>query len=413
MSGLSRLLARLRGLTIDRARAAAVFQSYHRPRPTLPSAPPAQSVPPPPAAVPRRPRGNVNTVRYFREAILDELGYYVKIATRIKRADPDAYDLYSRLGAHLVDHVWFTRWDESRPVSRWWRQTRPSFGAIAFGTSSLDEEDNKEDRYSPRFVYFQKYEKGHVPPGVERPFETGSHYSLTLYFHRPDRKTGFPLTLHFFVAADGTVRPLRVLFADARQVQNRRGWFNGKNRSYGLQKITTHRWGLPPILLDWAQDQTERWGLTEGLVDPAGYAVSVFLTAVRTWESVNLSTIRVEIHKPPIVALIGIDLLRTPYFFKDRDVVLNEAGNRRKIFHIVRTFRRADGKVVKTHFRGEREFKWNGYFVKITVPGRDHFPLGEFNLGVADVATLEPAVKTVGMAAFADLIRDDMEQGLQ
>ena len=38
----------------------------------------------------------------------------------------------------------------------------------------------------------------------------------------------------------------------------------------------------------------------------------------------------------------------------------------------------------RKHHRGEREFNWAGYQISITVPGRDHVPLQEFNVGGVD-----------------------------
>lgn len=104
------------------------------------------------------------------------------------------------------------------------------------------------------------------------------------------------------------------------------------------------------------------------------YAANMFWLAATPYEDV-LSGVRVQAAKGGVVAAFSIDLLRTPYFFKDREWVANEKGSRKRIFHIVRTHERKakDGvRYVKSHFRGSRNFKWNGYDITITMPGKHH-----------------------------------------
>jgi hypothetical protein len=86
-----------------------------------------------------------------------------------------------------------------------------------------------------------------------------------------------------------------------------------------------------------------------------------------------------------LAALFSIDVIKTPEFFADREVeALDCNGHRKKIFHIVRTHGRASGGFVKTHFRGVRNFSWNGHAIEISVPYRDHFDMAEFDLGALD-----------------------------
>jgi hypothetical protein len=73
-----------------------------------------------------------------------------------------------------------------------------------------------------------------------------------------------------------------------------------------------------------------------------------------------------------------------PYFFKDRDYDLTKLGSRKRIFHLVKEHTRRDGAVVKQHYRGQRQFSWAGYDVKITVPGEDHFRIENMSVGTID-----------------------------
>jgi hypothetical protein len=41
---------------------------------------------------------------------------------------------------------------------------------------------------------------------------------------------------------------------------------------------------------------------------------------------------------------------------------------------------------VRTHFRGQRAFQWNGYDIRITVPGWHHLDLAGMDAKAQDVA---------------------------
>ena len=95
-----------------------------------------------------------------------------------------------------------------------------------------------------------------------------------------------------------------------------------------------------------------------------------------------MADIRIRAQKGSIPCIFSVDLLRTPYFFKDRDTKVNVNGVKKRIFHIVRTHKRKfkNGReiFVKSHFRGLRHFRWNDYNVTITMPGFHHRSLQEF-----------------------------------
>lgn len=89
-----------------------------------------------------------------------------------------------------------------------------------------------------------------------------------------------------------------------------------------------------------------------------------------------------------------------------------EAGVRKRIFHFVRPHVRSDGVAVKAHFRGEREFNWAGYKITITVPGRDHFIVDEFNVGASDEYWLDKNAKYLTMPQVGKKLRGWMDQGV-
>jgi hypothetical protein len=97
------------------------------------------------------------------------------------------------------------------------------------------------------------------------------------------------------------------------------------------------------------------------------------------WSAVNMCLasdqgIQVRVGKGKRRITFAIDMLRTPYFFNDRDKVVNENGQTKRIFHIVRAHERTmaggEKKVIKSHTKGLRKFTWNGYGVNILLPGK-------------------------------------------
>jgi hypothetical protein len=122
--------------------------------------------------------------------------------------------------------------------------------------------------------------------------------------------------------------------------------------------------------------------------------------------------IRVAVTKGDMTAVFGVAIHRTAYFFQDRDYELTEHGTRKRIFHIVRPHTRADGTIVKMHFRGARTFHWAGYDVEITVPGLDHFMMNEFEPGTIDSYWLEPGQKYVTQPELGRRLKQQMHQGL-
>lgn len=113
---------------------------------------------------------------------------------------------------------------------------------------------------------------------------------------------------------------------------------------------------------------------------------------------------QVRVRDQRIAAIFNIDMLRTPYFFKGRDKTINENGNSKRIFHIVGAHARrlAGGrtKYIKTHFRGERRFTWNGYRVTVSVPGLHHPIWAELE---AETAYPEDITPSEGSMSFKQL----------
>ena len=182
---------------------------------------------------------------------------------------------------------------------------------------------------------------------------------MTTWWDRADHpkirhKWGVPNDFPIWISDDGNT--IRVL----------------KTRQAGNGDIRPeHDWRIPHAYVDWAK----QYGMTAQI-----HLAHCFAMAAQDVEQAYYATCRVEVSKGDLTAVFGIEPQRLPYFFKDRDYTLDAHGRRQRIFHAVRPHVRADGVAVPMQFRGLKEFSWAGYHVSITVPGRDHFLLQEFDV---------------------------------
>lgn len=72
-------------------------------------------------------------------------------------------------------------------------------------------------------------------------------------------------------------------------------------------------------------------------------------------------------------------------FFKDRVDVEGTNGIKQRIFHSVAAHVRSNGRVVKTHYRGSRDFIWNGYRVCIVMPEKHGAPQASLDLTTYEI----------------------------
>lgn len=345
---------------------------------------------------------------YFRDTILDQLDEYFFYAKRMKKADPQAYELYSKIGAvvrpisrHVKGPDATTRGTpiEAVELSPWFRQALPSFGAVAEGMSSRLEqiEDDAKVLY-PRFAWFTKYER--QSPQVQWT-NLGASYSCCIYWDkrtfkgakRPDY--GAPQEFPLVILPDGSVQVLRVLI-NSRQIVHHK---HGARRGY-TSGIPHQRWGIAKDFIDWARDHHQ---------DPQEFLSRTFINVANGFQESNASMIRIAARKDGITATFGIDPARTPYFFADRDVTITESGVKQRIFHMVRTHIRSNGSRVKMHFRGVRRFHWKGYEVQIVVPLREHLDFTELDIGVHDEHWQDDMDGAVGAEAMGAMFANILQ----
>ena len=355
----------------------------------------------------------------FRDTILQQLERYFVYLERMKKYDWSSYALYRQIGATVVPYVACGSHDRKKdkedfdpkePVPalpEWFHKTRPAFGCYVYGADpetekyELEAKSKKEPKskvWVPKFMYFTKYEL--APPTMQR-VNDGDTYKMTVWWDRPfDPKTkikyGRPQEFGIFVSRDGkTVRALKEIKTRWVSVEAKR-----KNDRF---HIPQRAWSIP--------DDFEAWAKSRG--ETAQHMLTdMFVRSAIRHEWAQYSMVRVAASKGDMTAVFGVNVRRMSYFFQDRDIHLTEHGGRKKVFHMVRPHTRKDGTAIKAHFRGEREFTWAGYNISITIPGRDHFMLDEFNVGVIDQHWFEKGEKYVDEAEVGRRLADDIRRGV-
>jgi hypothetical protein len=334
----------------------------------------------------------------FRDTILQQLERYFVYLDRMKKHDADSYGFYKEVGATLLPYMATGSWNRgdttgdksaakhNTPLASWFNQQRPTFGCFAYGADPETERYEiaakggvkGKDLWVPRFMYFMKYKN---PPPEVQLISGGDIYKMTVWWDRADKKKmkhGYPQEFPIFVSADGKqVLALRV--CDTRKIP-----VPSKKEKDGFFTIPKRAWHIPGEFEEWAKENGDT---------AQHYLAEVFKDAIYRNEMSQYSMTRITATKDDMAAVFSVNIHRTAYFFQDRDIHLNDEGSRKRIFHFVRPHVRADGAVVKAHFRGENEFDWAGYHIKITIPGRDHFLPGEFNVGSSDDYWRDPKDK--------------------
>lgn len=318
---------------------------------------------------PRQKKSDVETRGsfYYLDNILDDLDDYRASVKQMRRFDPDAFDYYSRVGAQVVAERAVVDVGELPAV---WRclDERPARGMVHMaGRSSRD----KEDWLHGSLISFMKIK---TREGVE--VAPGDLYEVTAFYRDLKKGKGFGALSYFVsVAPDGGVRVLR----ERKLLRSASG-------------IPCRVWQLPEWLADSAED-AKRLGIERRSASERGRFA--FLIAANFCEHAA-DGVQVRAAKDGVTAIFNVDMLRTPYFFKDRDKTVTVGGKAKKIFHIARAHERITAGGAKTfvrsHFRGERKFSWNGYRVTVSMPGLHHSLLQRFTAAAID-AFKRPAPK--------------------
>lgn len=330
----------------------------------------------------------------FRKVLLEKLDSYFVILRRMKKAAPEDFALYRRIGMHLIGDDYAVARQE---LSAWFRETRPSFGAVAWGLF----DNSKNAKFTPKLSYFTKYKTSCAPTEIQ-PVNRGDVYVLTVYWDEPEeakfvgRKRGIPTQFPVLLDSDGSVRILRTRMISSAPIRAKSGHNRGK-----IFHIPTRQWGYDRFFERWSSEHGE---------NVETFLTRLFILTANWFELANMSSmIRVSASKNNIAAVFSVDVRRTAYFFQDRE---RTQDGKKRIFHAVRSHSRthkSKSSDVRLHFRGARNFVWNGYDVNITVPGLHHRPISDFNVGALDSEHCEEAKprEMIGMAAVGNILHQE------
>lgn len=341
-------------------------------------APIGHNQPPQPVLQPspkKHDRRDVDAVRnesmshYYLDDLLGDLDLYFSSLRKMRRCDPDGYAFYRRVGAQIgPPHSLSVQ--QELPAS--WRDgsERPAEGMAHFQQSDDPDVDPQKG-----ILVFGSFKKVRQPADVEPT--TDDIFQCRVYFHHPKIEGGRLTVGGFHVAVDpaGNVRELR---------ERATRWIDLPRSKKRMRKHRPYS----------AAMKRTGWEYT-GWVDRESGAIrkdessglegaKQFREIVSAIANSSSDGFQVRVRKGDLAARFNISLLRSPYFFKNRERTVTENGKTRPIFHIVRAHRRvrAGGSIsyVKTHFRGVRRFIWNGYTVVISMPGYHHLPFEDWTV---------------------------------
>ncbi len=288
---------------------------------------------------------------YLRRDLLDRLPEYKTLIKKLRKADPYAYKLYRKLGAVLVPPLARHKDTISDCKLVSCVDNLPTFGSVAMLYEDLGPKIKQDlDLISLKFVCFQKLK--HVPAGVTP--SKGVVYCMSLYYAYAHSSKEAMSRFYIAVHPDGTTTALKERHVEMQQLPKRGGQV--PHVSHQLPRCLTQ----PISEYDHKPD------------DPQEAARQVFVRYINTYYQ-GSNGVRVAVSKGSLTAIFTIDMLRSPYFFSDRDPVVID-GIKKRIFHYVRphvrTYLTGATTNIRSHFRGLNKFSWLGYNVRITVPGK-------------------------------------------
>ena len=317
---------------------------------------------------------------FYLGDLLERLDDVFQDLRLFRKLDPDAFKIFNKTGATVSSSDGVM----GRDLEPYILESLPAVGCYYIGGAETEE------KVPPSFIFFIKEKR---PINVQ-PVNHGDVYRCVVTY----KVDGHPVGTQFYVAvSDQNILPLQQCLPREYKTPVR----SLRARHNPRQTIVRMEWGFPERLQGLAQEN----GKTVQEM-----AKTLFCIAANgTYQRENGLTVTVKKHR--YAAAFAIDVLRTPYFFADRDKVVTEDGQTKKILHIVRghwrTVAGGEKVFIKSHFRGLKEFMWNGYNVRIGMAGRHGAALSSF--GIASLEEIDTAgMDTVG----ADEIGEALEKVL-
>lgn len=328
--------------------------------------------------VKRQKRGRTTGAHYYLRDLLSNLDEYFSDQRLIRRASGDIGDMITCAGVGIYS-------DEIEvPTS-----IDPSFYALGFpgfwggylnkdASASLKE---KTGIVSPRLIAIQLVRR----PWNVQPSNSPTYHCAMVYI---DNGRSVMAEFYASICKDG-IRALKVAKPRPQTLPNR-------SRFYRLT------WQYPACLSEFESSTTD---------DPHKAASEILSVCLNlAWQ--QESGLMVRCSKAGRSAVFAIDMLRTPYFFSQREKVLTDSGRAKPIFHIVRPHKRDTihgERWIRSHWRGVRKFRWNGYNVNITLAGKHHKSITHSNIEAIDASATDRPVGTITSVEFSERIAAAME----
>lgn len=299
---------------------------------------------------------------YYLGDLLETLDDYFADLEYLRRGDPEGAANFEKFGCAICD--------ESRLLSKdmepFFFEKMPAQGCFYYGRHDHERSPGQEQRHSIRFAYFQKM---HQPVNVQAT--NGVIYTIGGVWGVKHRHL---FQAHVAVFPDQTIKVLKEI-APRYHTVGKGSRRNGGERPHSIVRM---EWGYSSWVQDMVNDHNRHFNKNKSVDEYFSRFFSLMVNSVLGSEL----DMNVRVKKGGRVATFSINMLRTPYFFADREKTVNENGNTHRILHIVkpheRTTRSGNKKIIKAHWRGLRRFTWNGYDVSIGMPGAHYKPLMDF-----------------------------------
>jgi len=309
---------------------------------------------------------------YYLGDLLDQLDNSFKSLDSLKKVNRGAYNTFSKVSCHV------TSTDLMRGTGNQYSITRdqiPSVGCSFIsdiGDKRVTKVVDGEEFRAPTFCYFKRIKN---PINVQQ--SNGVVLEVCSVFEFEDG----PQAVNYYVSIDEdlNITPLKELHV--KEVPVRPKVSRKNNRPFSIRRAY---WQQAPYIESMAKEHHET------VEEAAAYLTWIAINSVLAMDS----GVHVRVAKGSKRVTFAIDMLRTPYFFKDRDKTVNENGKTQKIFHIVAGHKRklANGEetTVKSHFRGIRKFMWNGFKINILLTGKHIKSFNENNIDGVEILESQP-----------------------
>ena len=309
---------------------------------------------------------------YYLGDLLDQLDNSFKSLDSLKKVNRGAYNTFSKVSCHV------TSTDLMRGTGNQYSITRdqiPSVGC-SFISDTGDKRVTKvvdgEEFRAPTFCYFKR---------IKNPINVQQTNGITLEVCSVFEFNNGPEAVNYYVSIDEdlNITPLKEIHV--KEVPVRPKVSRKNNRPFSIRRAY---WQQAPYIESMAKEHHET------VEEAAAYLTWIAINSVLAMDS----GVHVRVAKGSKRVTFAIDMLRTPYFFKDRDKTVNENGKTQKIFHIVAGHKRklANGEetTVKSHFRGIRKFMWNGFKINILLTGKHIKSFNKNNIDGVEILESQP-----------------------